>query len=142
MAASDLCKAVNAMREPDIPAEIVRCRNIGDLCLVFWEKYDCESTTSVFAFKTSSPGTIFVGRTDDLKASSLAYDVESWKLLKPPQSESVGSPTVLLAGGSLNGRGFFNDVSHVIPLCYQTYRLTTLDVHTQWRLFEREVTGL
>lgn len=99
MAASDLCKAVNAMREPDIPAEIVRCRNIGDLCLVFWEKYDCESTTSVFAFKTSSPGTIFVGRTDDLKASSLAYDVESWKLLKPPnQSRLVHPPCCWPAG--------------------------------------------
>jgi hypothetical protein len=144
MSPTALCDAVNALREHEVRAERVACRQIGDLCLVFWEDYDkaLGPPTTVFAFKSSSPGTIFSGPVDSGSVSvyDLASDRYSWQLLqqRTPDLCRVGFSNVLLVGGTVNDRDFFDAVDFVVSVQNQTYRQISLDVSTQWRLFEKE----
>jgi hypothetical protein len=144
MTPSALLAAVHALRKHTVRAERVACRQIGDLCLVFWEDYDrgTESIT-VFAFESSNPGTIFSGHVDSGSKSvfDLVSATYSWKLLeqRTPEGCRVDFANVLLVGGSVDDRGFFDGIDFVIPVHSQTYRQVCLDVSTQWRLYRRHL---
>ncbi len=139
MTPSALLAAVHALRKHAVRAERVACRQVGDLCLVFWEDYHWGlEPITVFAFMSSSPGTIFSGPVDS--GSEGVYDLVSakysWELLEQPTPERchVDFANVLLVGGTVDDRGFFDGIDFVIPVRSQTYRVICLDVSTQWRL--------